>query len=159
MEHHDTLRQRLGRDAACRDGGARAGSMRSQYLLVAVLTAAAVVQDLDAKRYARLSYVAFSAAQESARMKDRYGPSRYSRNEEEWIFRDYFQDKRGRSFVDVGANHYKNECNTFTLNRSSNGRAWPSIPMLRSPPTAASSGLGGHPKPAISGHLKTGHFA
>ncbi|MCX6544260.1 MAG: FkbM family methyltransferase [Acidobacteria bacterium] len=82
--------------------------------LVAVLVAV-IVTTVVSSRYARLSYVAYSAAQEGARLKDRYGPSRYSRNEEEWIIRDYFQDRRAGSFVDVGANHYKNDSNTFYL--------------------------------------------
>jgi len=68
-----------------------------------------------AKRYARLSYVAYTAAQEQSSLKDRYGPARYSRNEEEWIIRDYFQDRREGIFVDVGANHYRNDSNTFYL--------------------------------------------
>ena len=79
-------------------------------VLVATLASAIVV-----RRYARLSYVAYSAAQEATRLRDRYGPNRYSRNEEEWIIRDYFQDRHAGSFVDVGANHYKNDSNTFYL--------------------------------------------
>ena len=85
-----------------------------EVFLVAVLIAL-LASALTAKKYARLAYVAFSAAQEGARLQERYGPSRYSRNEEEWIIRDYFQDKRGGSFVDVGANHYRNDSNTFYL--------------------------------------------
>jgi FkbM family methyltransferase len=90
-------------------------------LLVALASSAAgvvaakTVSALHAKRYAQVSYVAYSAAQEQSSLKARYGPARYSRNEEEWIIRDYFQDRRQGIFVDVGANHYKVDSNTFYL--------------------------------------------
>jgi FkbM family methyltransferase len=45
----------------------------------------------------------------------KYGPNRYSRDLEEWIIRDYFGDKRDGVFLDVGANHYRNDSNTFYL--------------------------------------------
>ena len=44
-----------------------------------------------------------------------YGPNRYSQFAEEWIIRDFFQDKRGGVFVDVGANHYRDSSTTFYL--------------------------------------------
>jgi FkbM family methyltransferase len=44
-----------------------------------------------------------------------YGPNRYSQFAEEWIIRDFFKDRRGGVFVDVGANHYKNDSTTFYL--------------------------------------------
>jgi FkbM family methyltransferase len=34
---------------------------------------------------------------------------------EEWFIRDYFNDMRAGVFVDVGASHYKNVSNTYTL--------------------------------------------
>jgi len=83
-------------------------------VLVTVLVAAGV-SSRERRQYAGIAYVAYSAAQEATRLKDRYGPNRYSRNEEEWIIRDYFQDRHAGSFVDVGANHYKNDSNTFYL--------------------------------------------
>ena len=45
----------------------------------------------------------------------KYGPEHSSMFGEEWIIRDYFQDKRNGVFVDVGANHYKNLSNTYFL--------------------------------------------
>src|SRR5688572_773646 len=36
-----------------------------------------------------------------------------SRNAEEWIVRDFFKDRRGGFFVDVGAADYKAENNTY----------------------------------------------
>jgi FkbM family methyltransferase len=44
-----------------------------------------------------------------------YGPERTSQYHEEWIIRDFFQDKRGGFFVDVGANHYRTHSNTYYL--------------------------------------------
>jgi FkbM family methyltransferase len=45
----------------------------------------------------------------------RYASARNSRYGEEWIVRDFFQDRRGGVFVDVGANHYQRESNTYYL--------------------------------------------
>lgn len=45
----------------------------------------------------------------------RYGPGHFSEREEEWFIRDFFQDRRGGVFVDVGANHYKQNSKTYYL--------------------------------------------
>ena len=47
--------------------------------------------------------------------KNKYGPGHYSEREEEWLIRDYFQDRKGGIFVDVGANHYKHASKTYYL--------------------------------------------
>jgi FkbM family methyltransferase len=47
----------------------------------------------------------------------KYGPHKFSRNFEEWIIRDHFQDRRDGVFLDVGANHYRNESNTYYLEK------------------------------------------
>jgi FkbM family methyltransferase len=50
---------------------------------------------------------------------EKYGLfNRVSRNFEELIIRDYFGDKRSGVFLDVGANHYRNENNTYFLEKS-----------------------------------------
>ena len=56
-----------------------------------------------------------SGATELQQIATRYGRDRNSRYGEEWIIRDYFQDQRGGVFVDVGANHYQRESNTYYL--------------------------------------------
>lgn len=48
-------------------------------------------------------------------LEDTYGPDRFSENEEEWIVRDFFQDRRDGFFVDVGAGHYQANSNTYHL--------------------------------------------
>jgi hypothetical protein len=48
-------------------------------------------------------------------LRERFGPTRNSSNLEEWIVRDFFQDKRGGVFVDVGANHHQERSNTYYL--------------------------------------------
>lgn len=48
-------------------------------------------------------------------LRDSYGPSRNSQHAEEWIIRDFFQDRRGGMFVDIGANHYRDNSNTYFL--------------------------------------------
>ena len=57
---------------------------------------------------------AMSAA-ELAVFRQKYGPDHYSEREEEWLIRDYFQDRREGVFVDVGANHYKVASKTYYL--------------------------------------------
>lgn len=48
-------------------------------------------------------------------LEARYGPGHNSRFGEEWIIRDFFGDQRDGVFVDVGANHYQRESNTYFL--------------------------------------------
>lgn len=48
-------------------------------------------------------------------LKTKYGPNRNSYASEEWIVRDFFNDKRDGFFVDVGANDYKVTSNTYYL--------------------------------------------
>jgi FkbM family methyltransferase len=55
---------------------------------------------------------------EQAKLTRQYGPHRYSEHDEEWIARDFFQDRRGGIFVDVGASHYRDLSNTFYLETS-----------------------------------------
>ena len=55
------------------------------------------------------------ADEERAALEKAYGSARNSENEEEWIIRDFFQDRRGGVFVDVGAAHYKSASNTYYL--------------------------------------------
>lgn len=47
----------------------------------------------------------------------KYGPRKYSSHEEEFFIRDFFHDKRGGTFVDVGASHYRDRSNTYYLER------------------------------------------
>jgi FkbM family methyltransferase len=60
-------------------------------------------------------YTEQTTLQELGRLKAAYGPGRYSENEEEWIIRDFFKDRREGFFVDVGASHYRDNSNTFYL--------------------------------------------
>jgi FkbM family methyltransferase len=58
---------------------------------------------------------AVQSARELEYFESTYGPDHYSEREEEWLIRDYFQDRRGGVFVDVGANHYKSASKTYYL--------------------------------------------
>ena len=51
----------------------------------------------------------------SSRSQTSTGPNHYSEREEEWLIRDYFADRRGGVFVDVGANHYQLASKTYYL--------------------------------------------
>ena len=55
------------------------------------------------------------SASELATFRQKYGPDHFSEREEEWLIRDYFQDRKGGTFVDVGANHYKSASKTYYL--------------------------------------------
>jgi FkbM family methyltransferase len=55
------------------------------------------------------------SASEMAFFRERYGPDHFSEREEEWLIRDFFQDRRGGTFVDVGAHHYKSSSKTYYL--------------------------------------------
>lgn len=52
---------------------------------------------------------------ESRGLQQAYGPDSNSQYEEEWVLRDFFQGKRDGVFVDVGANHYQENSNTYYL--------------------------------------------
>jgi FkbM family methyltransferase len=52
---------------------------------------------------------------EARPLAERYGPERNSENEEEWIIRDFFHDRREGVFVDIGAGHYREFSNTYFL--------------------------------------------
>jgi FkbM family methyltransferase len=47
--------------------------------------------------------------------REKYGPGHYTEREEEWFIRDFFQDRRGGFFVDVGAHHFKSSSKTYYL--------------------------------------------
>ena len=81
-------------------------------VIVAILT---VAHQVVAVRIRPLQWWAADGSKELAPIAQRYGPRRFSRNMEEWLIRDFFQDRRGGVFVDVGANHYRDENNTYFL--------------------------------------------
>ncbi len=48
---------------------------------------------------------------------DELGPPRYSKRGEELIIRDWFDDRRGGFFLDVGASHHRINSNTYYLEK------------------------------------------
>ena len=66
---------------------------------------------------------------ETQPLSARYGPGRYSEHFEEWIVRDYYQDRQGGVFLDVGAHHYRTASNTYYLESS---LGWSRMPSTRS---------------------------
>src|SRR5688572_649659 len=46
---------------------------------------------------------------------EKYGPAPFSSHEEDLFIRDFFQDRRGGVFLDVGSGHYRNRSNTYYL--------------------------------------------
>jgi len=71
---------------------------------------------------------------EAEGLKAKYGPAKNSYGPEEWIVRDFFQDKRDGVFLDVGANHYKSTSNTYYLEQQLN---WSGIAIDALPEFAA----------------------
>jgi FkbM family methyltransferase len=59
--------------------------------------------------------VVSDTAREIEPFRAKYGPGHYSEQQEEWFIRDFFHDRRGGTFVDVGANHYRNSSKTYYL--------------------------------------------
>ena len=68
-----------------------------------------------------------------AALQRRYG-TRNSRNAEEWVIRDYFQDKRGGVFLDVGAADAREWNNTYFLETT---LGWSGIAIDAQPEFAA----------------------
>jgi FkbM family methyltransferase len=105
-----------------------------EVLIVAILVAAATVvvmirlsatpaearpapgEHVDVARGEQTVFL-FRSREEVAPLEKRYGPGHFSRYVEEWVARDHFQDRRGGVFLDVGAGHYRNESNTYYLEK------------------------------------------
>jgi FkbM family methyltransferase len=80
-----------------------------------LIAAASAFAAYFAVSYLRPQYIYPAPEVEGAELQQKYGPARNSEHEEEWIIRDFFQDKRNGVFVDVGANDYKFLSNTYYL--------------------------------------------
>jgi FkbM family methyltransferase len=79
-------------------------------IMIALLTAALTAQLVE-----KTGYYSAPALAEIEPLK-KYGlDNRVSRNHEELIIRDFFHDQRNGVFLDVGANHYRDESNTYFL--------------------------------------------
>lgn len=76
-----------------------------------LLAATVAVMLLLAPRYSN----PVQSETELAYFQNRYGPDHFSEREEEWMIRDFFQDRRGGFFLDVGANHYQFASKTYYL--------------------------------------------
>lgn len=50
-------------------------------------------------------------------LRKRFGPERFSQGPEEWLIRDFFDDRRNGVFLDVGAYHPVNFSNSYRLER------------------------------------------
>jgi FkbM family methyltransferase len=79
-------------------------------VLLITLAAAATVYVLTAPPWGDVQ-----SARELEYFQKRYGPGRNSEREEEWLIRDFFNDRRGGFFVDVGAHHYRKTSKTYYL--------------------------------------------
>jgi FkbM family methyltransferase len=82
-----------------------------ELVLVSVAVAFAVSLVTEHFRI-RATYIAIP---EGTELWSKYGPSRSSEHIEEWIIRDFFNDRRRGFFVDVGANDYRRDSNTYYL--------------------------------------------
>jgi FkbM family methyltransferase len=80
-----------------------------------ILLIGSIVVGFGVGRNVGLTSPSRAAGREGEHLAAKYGPARNSEHGEEWIVRDFFNDKRGGVFVDVGANHYRNYSNTYFL--------------------------------------------
>ena len=55
---------------------------------------------------------------ELAALRDKYGDTQGSDTGEDWIVRDFFNDRRGGVFLDVGAADYRQGSNTYYLEKA-----------------------------------------
>ncbi|MBN1225243.1 MAG: FkbM family methyltransferase [Candidatus Aminicenantes bacterium] len=73
--------------------------------------------------YLLYDYLATKAQSKSLRqteanwLTEKYGPKLYSQNDEELIIRDFYNDRKGGFFVDVGAGHYQINSTTYYLEK------------------------------------------
>jgi FkbM family methyltransferase len=86
----------------------RRAQMRS-WIRVAILALAVVALVGTLVRGSNAEYEWFKAT---------YGPSHNSEHAEEWIIRDFFHDRRGGTFVDVGSYQYRRYSNTYYLDQA-----------------------------------------
>lgn len=91
--------------------------------VVAICITVLIVRWRHAERLERYAYFAVPAIPELLPLQ-KYGPQRSSQFYEEWIIRDYFQDRRNGIFLDVGANHYQRNSTTYFLET---GLGWSGI--------------------------------
>ena len=88
---------------------------RRRFDLLEVALIAALVAVTTWMIGARTRMPPLSVPGEVQQFADKYGPDRNSEHVEEWLIRDFFGDRRGGFFVDVGANDYKLFSNTYYL--------------------------------------------
>jgi FkbM family methyltransferase len=95
---------------------------RARFDWVEVLVAAGVIAALAWRiqdwRYQEAAAFSSSGLEERASLQQAYGTVHASQSGEEWIIRDFFKDRRGGTFLDVGANDYKYDSNTYYLETS-----------------------------------------
>ena len=96
-----------------RNAGAKRFSLLQLVLVLVVLTGAAACSRQPATTGPNVE-------PEAEGLKAKYGPAKNSYGPEEWIVRDFFQDRRDGVFLDVGANHYKSTSNTYYLEQHLN---------------------------------------
>ena len=88
---------------------------RTDWFSYVVVAAAAAVVSFTLTTAKHQSEQPLVGSPEIEPFAERYGPSHDTQFGEEWLVRDFFQDKRGGVFVDVGANHYRVHSMTYYL--------------------------------------------
>lgn len=89
-----------------------------ELLLVTVVVAIVAIQAAREYTFASVTdavLLGANGAEEMAPLARAYGPTHFSQFAEEWIIRDFFEDKRDGVFVDVGANDYQRNSTTYYL--------------------------------------------
>ena len=92
-------------------------TMRSDWVPALVLALAASLATYGITVAVLEPKASADALDELTPFAERYGPERFSQFGEEWLIRDFFQDRRNGVFLDVGANHYRNHSTTYYLEK------------------------------------------
>lgn len=74
-----------------------------------------VTSSYDGRYIDRLWSYARYPLSEREQLEKTYGPATNAIGVEEWVIRDYFQDRRDGVFLDVGASHHREGSNTYYL--------------------------------------------
>jgi FkbM family methyltransferase len=84
-------------------------------LVALVIVVAALTVTVHRERLRHHFYFSENPLEE-VKALEKYGPA-FSMGVEEWVARDFFGDRRGGVFLDVGANHYRKQNNTYFLEK------------------------------------------
>jgi FkbM family methyltransferase len=91
------------------------GSLAAHSIAAHQLVTLAAATSVEVTAASPLTLLVFDPARSTVSPILKEGAKRYSQDDEELIIRDFFRDRRGGFFVDVGAGDYQRDSTTFYL--------------------------------------------